>query len=172
MEAATLSDISRNSKYGFLAATEFEGLGYCGGLLILTVGGRPVEFHCTAPVVANRAQQILYGATLKQFLICDQIGNALLNEARVKLDIVVTDQVELCELSSSFDFPFAFTSCDDEKPAEIGVTRELDGDSFQILGSGVEHAEALLRLFTETLPLLEPFERIYQAIGEARSDAA
>ena len=167
-----MSDISRNSKYGFLAVTEIEGLGYCGGLLILTVGGRPVEFHCTAPVIANRAQQILYGVTLKQFLVCDQIGNALLKKSRSKLDIVITDQAELCELDASFSFPIVLAAGEDDGSNAIGVTRELDGNRYQIIGGEVEQAEGLLKLFIETLPLSEPFERIYQAIGEARSDAA
>ena len=50
---------------GFITVIDHVDLGCIGGYLILNLGGRPLEFHCTAPVRANRAQQILYGVSLK-----------------------------------------------------------------------------------------------------------
>ena len=142
--------------------------------MILTVAGRPVEFHCTAPVTANRAQQILYGATLKQFLVSDQIGTALLDKARSKLDIVIVDQRDLCTLSSTVQLPFVLTDSNEHKhefDAE-GNIRQLEGASYEIIGQSADQTDGLLKLFIETLPLSEPFDRIYQAMGEARADAA
>ena len=46
---------------GFLTVLEHPQHGLFGGYLLLNLAGRPVEFHCTAPVKPNRAQQILYG---------------------------------------------------------------------------------------------------------------
>ncbi|MBL9124077.1 MAG: hypothetical protein JNG90_10630, partial [Planctomycetaceae bacterium] len=45
---------------GFLTVVEHEQLGLIGGYLLLNLSGRPLEFHCTAPLKPNRAQQILY----------------------------------------------------------------------------------------------------------------
>jgi hypothetical protein len=53
---------------GFLAVVEHELHGLFGGYLLLNATGRPLEFHCTAPVRPNRAQQILYGPTLEPYL--------------------------------------------------------------------------------------------------------
>ena len=53
---------------GFLSVLDDEELGAIGGYLVLSRNGRPLEFHCTSPVRANRAQQILYGPTLQPFL--------------------------------------------------------------------------------------------------------
>src|SRR4051812_23172961 len=53
---------------GFLTVVEDEQQGLVGGYLLLNPLGRPVEFHCTAPVKPNRAQQILYGPTLRPYL--------------------------------------------------------------------------------------------------------
>ena len=169
-----LSEISRNSKYGFLAVSEVDGLGYCGGLLVLTVGGRPVEFHCTAPVAANRAQEILYGATLKEFLVSDQIGNSLLNKAKAKLDIVIVDQMDLCGLQESSSLPFVLTASEGRELSysDAADAREHDGNQYQLFAQDIDRADGLVQLFIETLPLSEPFDRIYQAIGEARADAA
>ena len=59
---------------GFLTVLEHETDGLFGGYLILNLAGRPLEFHCTAPIRANRAQEILYGPTLEPYLYGEQIG--------------------------------------------------------------------------------------------------
>lgn len=46
---------------GFLTVVEHKQHGLFGGYLVLNQVGRPLEFHCTAPVKPNRAQEILYG---------------------------------------------------------------------------------------------------------------
>jgi hypothetical protein len=63
---------------GFLTVLEHDGLGLVGGYLLLNAAGRPLEFHCTAPVKPNRAQQILFGPTLAPYLYGEQIGGTLL----------------------------------------------------------------------------------------------
>ena len=55
-------------------------------------GGRPLEFHCTAPIKPNRAQEILYGPTLDAFLYGEQIGRTLLAEAKIEPLLVCTDR--------------------------------------------------------------------------------
>ncbi len=64
---------------GFLSVIEHDELGLFGGYLVLNMAGRPLEFHCTSPVRPNRAQEILYGPTLRPFLFGEQIGQALLS---------------------------------------------------------------------------------------------
>ena len=52
------SDSKNQISLGFLTVVDNGELGCVGGYLILNMGGRPLEFHCRAPVRANRAQQI------------------------------------------------------------------------------------------------------------------
>ena len=78
------SDAKSLPSIGFLTIREYEELGLIGGYLVLNVNGRPLEFHCTAPVRPNRAQQILYGPTLEPFLFGEQIGQALVSKGRGK----------------------------------------------------------------------------------------
>lgn len=63
---------------GFFSVIEHEQFGLVGGYLILNTAGRPLEFHCTAPVKPSRAQQILFGPTLLPYLYGEQIGQTLL----------------------------------------------------------------------------------------------
>ena len=62
---------------GFLTVVENETLGLIGGYLLLNAAGRPLEFHCTAPVKPSRTQEILYGPTLRPYLLAEVIGQAL-----------------------------------------------------------------------------------------------
>src|SRR6266576_6035917 len=76
---------------GFLTVVENAELGLIGGYLLLNPAGRPLEFHCTAPVKATRTQQILYGPTLLPFLYGEQIGQTLLKRSKRSPVVVCTD---------------------------------------------------------------------------------
>src|SRR3954469_22844872 len=77
---------------GFLTVVEHDLHGLFGGYLLLNETGRPLEFHCTAPVKPNRAQQILYGPTLKPFLYGEQIGATLVNKPTLVPIAVLVDR--------------------------------------------------------------------------------
>ena len=68
---------SKRLALGFLTVVEHPQYGLFGGYLMLNTAGRPLEFHCTAPIKPNRAQEILYGPTLEAFLYGEQIGQTL-----------------------------------------------------------------------------------------------
>jgi hypothetical protein len=59
--------------------------------LVLNVAGRPLEFHCTAPIKPNRAQHILYGPTLEPYLFGEQIGQALVAKSAADPLMICTD---------------------------------------------------------------------------------
>src|SRR3954462_9244557 len=77
--------------FGFLTIVEQPELGLQGGYLVLNAEGRPLEFHCTAPVKPNRAQEILYGSTLRPYLCGEQIGQALVSRAKSEVLLIFTD---------------------------------------------------------------------------------
>ena len=67
-------------------------------LLIVSHIGRPIEFHCSAPVVTNRAQKILYGRTYDNYLYCEQIGLSLIDKAKNKPPVYFADSHQLLGL--------------------------------------------------------------------------
>lgn len=79
------------SALGFLTVLEHAQHGLMGGYLVLNHAGRPLEFHCTAPIKPNRAQQILYGPTLEPYLYGEQIGQALVAKSTVEPLVICTD---------------------------------------------------------------------------------
>ncbi len=76
---------------GFLTVVDQSSQGLVGGYLLLNAHARPLEFHCTVPVRPNRAQEILYGATLEPFIYGEQIGPTLIKTSKLRPAAVFTD---------------------------------------------------------------------------------
>ena len=96
------------SSLGFLTVSEQEDQSLFGGFLVLNLAGRPLEFHCTAPVRPNRAQEILYGPTLRPYLYGEQIGRALIERASATPALVFTDVEPVLALRSLTSIPVVY----------------------------------------------------------------
>ncbi len=165
--------VAHPAKYGFITIIDVPELGHAGGLLVLSPQGRPIEFHCTAPVAENKTQKILYGQTYQGFLFCDQIGSALVEKSRSKPELLITDRHELMPLGKLSSTPVV-KLC---QQIEANAPPIQDTNGFEINGEQVETdisdlqqahwAEEACRAFARSLPLVEPFERIKLAIDEA-----
>jgi len=161
------------AKYGFITIVDVPELGHAGGLLVLSPEGRPIEFHCTAPVVENKTQKILYGQTYPAFLFCDQIGSALVEKSRSKPELLVTDRSELMPLAQRSSTPVVKLCQQIESAAQDAKANSRFDVNGEIVETDItdlqqaQWAEQACRAFAESLPLIEPFERIKLAIDEA-----
>jgi hypothetical protein len=173
------------SAIGFLTVIEREPHGLFGGYLVLNRAARPLEFHCTAPVKANRAQEILYGPTLRPYLYGEQIGQTLVAKSKLKVPLVLTD-VEPALAMRGLVAPSVALVCPNDDEEEHGeIAYRVDGPhrgarlaTFRVgrhrlaLPAGRdEEGESLARQLEtvlDRLDLAEPFERIRDAIDEAR----
>jgi hypothetical protein len=102
--------------FGYLSAIHTPEHGWFGGYLIVSPLGRPLEFHCTAPVLPTRAQQILYGPTLSSYLIGEQIGGSLIAAAKLIPRLVLTDQAEFGDLGSRCKVPMVLVLATEGMP--------------------------------------------------------
>jgi hypothetical protein len=158
----------REAAFGYLSTWDSQEHGCLGGYLIVSAFGRPLEFHCTAPLRTSRAQQILFGPTLWPYVLGEQIGGTLLGEAKLQPRIVIADHPATLCLRARNDVPFVCL-----KAASSGSPREVcvAGSVFE-LPSGFEcDREAVsesLTLLAQHVELGEPFERIREAIREAQ----
>ena len=164
-------------RLGFLTAVEDAERGFVGGLLITNRFGRPLEFQCTAPVKPNRTQQILYGPTLKPFVLSELIGKTLLEKVGVKPHLVLVDSAELMELRHATATPIASLqpilnsvasqNRQDEKDLTNCLTLGNETVSFDPTHS---HDRTDLEKFAKLIPsdadLREPFERVREALTE------
>lgn len=102
--------------FGFLTVLESPDHGLFGGYLVLSPQGRPLEFRCSTPVTASRAQEILYGPTLRPYLFAEVIGRALVAGAELHAPAILTDQRDM--------LPLALL-----RPEEILLVRSLTSDA-------------------------------------------
>ncbi len=173
-------------RLGFLTAVEDAERGYVGGLLITNRFGRPLEFQCTAPVKPNRTQQILYGPTLRPYVLGELIGRTLLEKVGVKPHLVLVESPDLLDLRSATSTPVA-SLVSDTKPStnrklpetESRQAEHLEKTQPNSLRLGNEavafhssHNEDRIEIekFAKLVPvdadLREPFERVREALVE------
>ncbi len=147
-------------RVAYLASTHAGDRYLVGGLLVIDLRGRPLEFHCTAPVEVSRAQKILFGQSLESHLHCDCIGAALLAKLRQQPDLVLIDQRAFRALTTHTELPIALLlETPDGGPANGTARYELVNDGRNI--------RTIIEKLAETVDLAEPFERILDAIREA-----
>jgi len=153
-----------STAYGFLTTVDSPTHGVFGGYLLVDLAGRPLEFHCTAPVKVSRAQQILYGATLQGHLHGQQIGATLIAEGSVAPLVVLTDVESMLAVRPHTHLPVALvTGLDGPGGFECGAAR--------VSGLGTDDAAAIhesLVPLAAAIDLREPFERIRAALEEAQ----
>jgi hypothetical protein len=160
---------------GFLTALEDSQHGFFGGYLVLSELGRPLEFHCSTPVLPNQAQRILYGKTLGAYVLGDLIGQTLLTKSQLPVQAVLTDQREMLGLTLVRDEIIMCVESADRADEDLGNTAipKFMLGNYRLFGSATciwqptEQQEKLHNLASH-VDLAEPFERIREAIREAQ----
>ena len=124
---------------GFITVVKSRELGTMGGYLILNRNGRPVEFHCTAPVRATKSQHILFGPTLEPYIFGEQIARALTVRATISPRLILTDRAGVMALRPLIAIPMALTEIPKlRKDAKVKTESEktLDEQAPQNNGAG------------------------------------
>lgn len=157
--------------------------GFFGGYLVINSRARPLEFHCTLPVQPTRAQQILFGATLTEYLCGELIAKALLQKSAAKPDLILTDCKSVLAVRHWVDQPILyvesganavpadddFTIPDFERVESQYARRMLADTEFQCLARysrDLDHLAGIDQYF-ESIDFIEPFSRIVEALSEA-----
>ena len=156
--------------FGFLSVCE-AGDAKLGGYLLVDAMGRPVEFHCTEPVKPNRAQQILYGDCLDEFVCGERIGQALVTHGSLLPLCVVTDCLAAMSLQKIVDVPVGLLTQDAVTAPEF---IETDWQTHRLRSCDEADRDRLseaLEKLNARLDLSEPFERIHGAVEELRKAA-
>ena len=157
---------SSSPAYGFLTTLDSPTHGLFGGYLLVDHAGRPLEFHCTAPVKVSRAQQILYGATLHGHLHGQQIGATLLAEGSHAPLVVLTDVESMLAVRPHTTLPVALVAGPDAPGGfELGAARVSGPVGDESAAAALREALAPL---AAAVDLREPFERIRSALEEAQ----
>lgn len=144
----------------------------CGGVLITSHLGRPIEFQCSLPIRPNATQQTLYGATLMPFIKGELIAEALYDKLSAKPDILFVDDPDCVAEGIWGDIGVVcFAALPNSKELQITksekgfVTFEHEAAYQKMLPKMKEH-------LPESATLQEPLVRVQQALEEAMGQAA
>ncbi|MBX3420293.1 MAG: hypothetical protein KF752_01925 [Pirellulaceae bacterium] len=167
---------------GFLTVRRHQEHGYFGGYLVVNALARPLEFHCTLPVRPSRAQALLYGPTLHDFICGEQIAKALINKAKLKPQLIVTDSMPTLAVSLICEIPtvrLIFPQQSDAEPPTLLTPHQsglqasamsVRGYEFETVDDDRQKAltvEQVLSQLSDKFDLHEPFDRIVEALYEA-----
>ena len=144
---------------GFLTVLR-EANGYVGGYLVVNGWGRPLEFRLTSAVQPNRVQQILYGGTLEPYVCADLIGKTLVEKAGVPVQLVLTDREEVLDLRLKIEAPVAWLAPAAGGRGPVKCHPRFEADAAAVRG--------LLDRLDAAFDLTEPFQRVREAVAEAR----
>jgi len=173
--------ITKGKCYGFVTVRLHPEHGYFGGLLVLNALARPMEFHCTLPVKPSRAQSILYGPTLHDFVCGEQIARALLSKAKSAPAAVFTDTSPVLSVRHFLSVPIGWLESNVEEHQtalalpDSNANRDyksfkLDDVVLKVPSEFQEDGQVILASWKQQAPqidLLEPFSRITEALFEA-----
>jgi hypothetical protein len=157
---------------GFLTVLH-ESAGYVGGYLVTNQWGRPLEFRLSTAVQPNRVQQILYGETLLSYICGDLIGKTLVDKTGTTVQILVTDTQAALDIRLRLDTPaFWLAPPGAPGPPQTRVCQLSEGrgtiHAHAFYPADVESGRRQLEPLCATFDLGEPFNRIREAMAEAR----
>lgn len=165
---------TRTFRIGYLAALETDDGAFVAGLLVTNRFGRPLEFQCTNTVRPTHAQTLLYGRTLRPFLLGELMGRALLERLGTAPDLLLTDNDAILELRNHVSVPMARVGGNSETTPDSNTAPPLGrvriGHRILSIHSAHQSDVAALhrgaaRISADADPQ-EPLERVRQALEE------
>jgi hypothetical protein len=151
-----------------------EPTGWVGGYLVTNAWGRPLEFRLTSAVQPNRVQTVLYGPTLREYLHADVIGKELVEKTAIRPDLVITDCPAMLGLRSRIEIPVIGIG-PANRDGETAEAVPMNHDRYKgalLLPARFLADEAAVAARLESIDpgvdLAEPFDRIREAVAEAR----
>lgn len=178
---------SERQSIGFITVRKHPEHGYFGGLLLVNHLARPLEFHCTLPIKPSRAQSILYGPTLDEFLCGEQIARALALKAKSPPVAIFTDASAVLSLRNIVSEPIVLVDIESDPKDDSASLRlrpagssrtfhrfKISGYSLAVLEDYIDDAELIQAFWHQHDPQIdlgEPFGRIADALLEAHPSA-
>jgi hypothetical protein len=155
----------------YLVCTTDAAGGYVGAILLTDNRTRPQHFAFVQPVKPTKLQRILYGSTLEEHLRIDVIAKRLWEGLPHPPDVVFVDSQDLIAAHRITRVPTAFIAkVPDSEPASASLSALRYDTGSQKKDDS--HVGQLLVALEGTCNLLEPFNRIRDALKEGLKSAS
>lgn len=167
----------------YLVAEAIDELSWAGGLLVTDDHGLPIDFRYVEPIRPTRIQKLIYGDSLKRYLLLDAIAGTLLKAANPRADWLFTPNMLLLDMETRVSGrlvvigngekePFNETGAwKIERPGEIALQVAQTGPPVRLTfkARNEEETETVARelcRLTDQLDFTEPLRRVESALKE------
>ena len=148
-----------------------QGTAIRGAILITDIETKPYEFRCTSAVKPTPLQRILYGDTLEDYVQIDLIAVPLLNAAKETPTLVLVRNPPLLKVRPRVNYPVVLARPDQstvsKSEADQGGVKVVTITGHREFAAETSSAQAVLAIAMQRRDLMEPFERLMVALGEA-----
>jgi hypothetical protein len=151
-------------RLAFIDVAVFSDGSIRGGILTTDLETRPYEFRVTSPIKPTQVQQILYGASLKDYVYGELICAPLVKATKEKLSLVLAKEPYIVAMRPLVSVPVILVHHDGKSMGEN--LRPVSLSSHQSFQSELSFAQTVLAPVMQSHDLIEPFERLKLALNE------
>lgn len=151
-------------RLAFIDVTVFSDGSIRGGILTTDIETRPFEFRVTSPIKPTQVQQILYGASLKDYVYGELICVPLVKATKEKISMALVREIFLISMRPLISVPVIIVRSD--SPTVNGGIRSVSFSPHQNFRNELSFAQTILTPVIQKHDLLEPFERLRLALNE------
>jgi hypothetical protein len=151
-------------RLAFIDVAVFSDGSIRGGVLITDIETRPFEFRVTSPIKPTQVQQILYGASLKDYIYGELVCAPLVKATKEKLSVVLIKENFLISMRPLVSTPVILIRPNSTQ-ANDGI-KSVSFSSHRNFQNELSFAQTILTPVMQKHDLLEPFERLRLALNE------
>lgn len=151
-------------RLAFIDVAVFSDGSIRGGILTTDIETRPYEFRVTSPIKPTQVQQILYGASLKDYVYGELICTPLVKATKEKLSLVLAKEPYIVAMRPLVSVPVILVHYDGKQMGDN--LRSVSLSAHKSFQSELSFAQTVLAPVMQSHDLIEPFERLKLALGE------
>ena len=151
-------------RLAFIDVAIFSDGSIRGGILTTDIETRPYEFRVTSPIKPTQVQQILYGATLKDYVYGELICAPLVKATKEKLSLVLAKEPYIVAMRPLVSVPVILIHYEGKQMSES--LRPVSLSAHKSFQSELSFAQTVLAPVMQSHDLIEPFERLKLALNE------
>ena len=148
----------------FIDVTVFSDGSIRGGVLTTDIQTRPYEFRVTSPIKPTQVQQILYGASLKDYVYGELICAPLVKATKEKLSMVLVKEQYILAMRPLVSVPVILISYDGKQMGDS--IKPVSLSSHKNFQNELSFAQTIIAPIMQNHDLIEPFERLRLALNE------
>jgi hypothetical protein len=151
-------------RLAFIDVAVFSDGSIRGGILTTDIETRPYEFRVTSPIKPTQVQQILYGASLKDYVYGELICAPLVKATKEKLSMVLAKEPSIVVMRPLVSVPVILVRSDGKQKGN--GPRSVNFSVHKSFQSELSFAQTVLTPVMQSHDLIEPFERLKLALDE------